>query len=70
MGAFVGKALLWCALVVGLIGSGIAVYALHVNGAVGSLIVASVAGLVLLRLRPEDGGQGAGDDAPHDAAVT
>lgn len=48
----VAKVVLWCALLVGLIGAGVAVNALHVHGAVGSLIVASVAGLVLLRLRP------------------
>ncbi|HET8994843.1 MULTISPECIES: hypothetical protein [unclassified Rhodococcus (in: high G+C Gram-positive bacteria)] len=70
MGAFFGKALLWCALLAGLIGSGIAVYALHVNGAVGSLIVASVAGLVLLRLRADVVEGEPGDEAPRDAAVT
>lgn len=53
MGAVVGKALLWCALVAGLVGAGVAVYSLHVYGAVGALIVASVAGLVLLRVRAE-----------------
>lgn len=65
MGAFVGKALLWLGLLAGLVGAGIFVYALHVHGAVASLIIASVAGLVLLRLRPE-----AGDDPERDAVVT
>lgn len=65
MGVFVGKALLWLALLAGLVGAGVAVYALHVNGAVGSLIVASVAGLVLLRLRPEAQGE-----TERDAAAT
>ncbi|MFZ3394904.1 hypothetical protein TVH25_16730 [Rhodococcus sp. 7Tela_A2] len=65
MSVFVGKALLWFALLIGLVGAGIAVYALHVHGAVGSLIVASVAGLVLLRLRSEAQG-----DTERDAAAT
>ncbi|WP_241385163.1 hypothetical protein [Rhodococcus sp. CH91] len=53
MASVLGKVLLWIALLGGLAGAVIAVYSLHVNGAVASLIVASVAGLVLLRLRPE-----------------
>lgn len=65
MAAVVGKALLWIALLAGLIGAGTAVYALHVNGAVASLIVASVAGLVLLRLRSQ-----ARDEADPDVAMT
>ncbi|MEZ5150235.1 hypothetical protein ACFWDA_05080 [Rhodococcus zopfii] len=52
MGAVIAKALLWCALLAGVVGAAVAVNALHVNGAVVSLIVAFVAGLVLLRLRP------------------
>jgi hypothetical protein len=65
MGAVVGKALLKCALVAGLIGAGAAVYSLHVYGAVGALIVASVSGLVLLRLRAEAEG-----DSERDVAMT
>lgn len=68
MGAVVGKALLWCALLAGLIGAGIAVYALHVYGAVGALIVASVAGLVLLRWRAEH--STTAEHADPDTAVT
>lgn len=52
MGVVIAKALLWCALLAGVVGAAVAVNALHVNGAVASLIVAFVAGLVLLRLRP------------------
>nr|WP_068157673.1 hypothetical protein [Rhodococcus phenolicus] len=52
MGVVLAKALLWCALLAGVVGAAVAVNALHVNGAVASLIVAFVAGLVLLRLRP------------------
>ncbi|MFD3810756.1 hypothetical protein [Rhodococcus sp. NPDC058639] len=65
MGVFVGKALLWFALLIGLVGAGVAVYALHVHGAVGSLIVASVSGLVLLRLRAE-----AQSETERDATAT
>lgn len=65
MAAVVGKALLWFGLLAGLVGAGTAVYSLHVYGAVGSLIVASVAGLVLLRIRPE-----ARDETERDVAVT
>lgn len=53
MGVVLAKALLWCALLAGVVGgAAVAVNALHVNGAVASLIVAFVAGLVLLRLSP------------------
>lgn len=53
MGTPLAKMLLWCALVVGVACAAAAVYFLHVYGVVGALIVASVAGLVLLWLRPE-----------------
>ncbi|MEE2035263.1 hypothetical protein [Rhodococcus chondri] len=63
MGAVVGRALLKCALVAGLIGAGSAVYSLHVYGAVGALIVASVSGLVLLRVRSQARGESEADVA-------
>ena len=65
MASVLGKVLLWIALLGGLAGAVIAVRALHVNGLVASLIVASVTGLVLLRLRPE-----ARDDSDSDIALT
>lgn len=45
--------LLWVALLAGLTGFGLALAALHVPSVVGSLIIASIAALVLLRLREE-----------------
>ncbi|MEU5841772.1 hypothetical protein [Rhodococcus sp. NPDC047139] len=65
MASVLGKVLLWIALLGGLAGAVIALWTLHVNGVVASLIVASVTGLVLLRLRPE-----AHDESDSDVALT
>ncbi|UYP20128.1 hypothetical protein OED52_06185 [Rhodococcus sp. Z13] len=65
MTTVLAKVLLWVALLAGLIGAGAAVYRLHVHATVAALIVASVAGLVLLRLRAE-----ARDTPDRDTAVS
>ncbi|MEV0948148.1 hypothetical protein [Rhodococcus sp. NPDC049939] len=47
------KAIVWSLLIVGLIGAGVGISELHVHWTVASLIVASVSGLVLLRIRAD-----------------
>ncbi|AOW93135.1 hypothetical protein BFN03_12055 [Rhodococcus sp. WMMA185] len=53
MGSGPVKAIVWSLLVVGLVGAGIGISELHVHVTVASLIVASVSGLVLLKIRAD-----------------
>lgn len=53
MGSATFKSFLWSLFIIGLVGAGIGVSALHVEWTVASLIVASVSGLVLLRIRAD-----------------
>ncbi len=53
MGSGPVKAIMWSLLVVGLVGAGVGISELHVPWTVASLIVASVSGLVLLRIRAD-----------------
>ncbi|MFZ2530719.1 MAG: hypothetical protein WAX14_24230 [Rhodococcus sp. (in: high G+C Gram-positive bacteria)] len=64
MSVVIAKAVLWCALLAGVVGAVVAINALHVYGAVASLMVAFVAALVLLRLRPAAGDAQDSDVAP------
>lgn len=53
MGSVFLKAIMWSLFAIGLIGAGIGIAELHVEWIVASLIVASVSGLVLLRIRAD-----------------
>ncbi|ABG93720.1 hypothetical protein OPAG_00464 [Rhodococcus opacus PD630] len=53
MGSGPVKAIMWSLLFVGLVGAGVGISELHVPWTVASLIVASVSGLVLLRIRAD-----------------
>lgn len=53
MGSVLVKVIIWGLFLSGLVGAGIGVSELHVHGTVASLIVASVSGLVLLRIRAD-----------------
>ncbi|MFZ2175545.1 MAG: hypothetical protein WAW17_16220 [Rhodococcus sp. (in: high G+C Gram-positive bacteria)] len=47
------KTVMWSVFVIGLVGAGVGVSELHVHWTVASLIVASVSGLILLRIRAD-----------------
>lgn len=53
MGSAAFKIVMWSLFAIGLIGAGIGIAELHVEWIVTSLIVASVSGLVLLRIRAD-----------------
>ncbi|NLE82251.1 MAG: hypothetical protein GX610_22265 [Rhodococcus sp.] len=53
MRSAVFKAVIWTLFAIGLIGAGLGIAELHVEWIVASLIVASVSGLVLLRIRAD-----------------
>jgi hypothetical protein len=57
MASVVSKSIGWCAFIAGLIGAGIGIAWLQVVPAVLCLIVASVSGLVLLKMRAEAQGR-------------
>jgi hypothetical protein len=64
MASVVSKSIGWCALIAGLIGAGIGIAWLQVVPAVLCLIVASVSGLILLKMRAEEQGRLEPIDAP------
>ncbi|MCQ4121333.1 hypothetical protein [Rhodococcus tibetensis] len=53
MGTAPVKAIMWSLFVLGLVGASLGVSELHVYWTVASLIVASVSGLILLRIRAD-----------------
>lgn len=53
MGSAAFKAIMWSLFAIGMIGAAIGIAELHVEWIVASLIVASVSGLVLLRVRAD-----------------
>ncbi|NLU83933.1 hypothetical protein [Rhodococcus sp. HNM0569] len=61
MGIVTVKVVMWCLLVAGIVGFGVALSELHVEWSVASLIVASVSSLVLLRIRSDSHPEVEGD---------